>query len=114
MSPEAYTSQPAPTEETFAINQAAIAGDWDQSRVDLVKSEAEARQDAKFEALTVSDVSPDGQATAEKYLGADATREAASHAAAILAINQAAAAGNWDQSRVDLVKGELEAKQEVK
>lgn len=41
---------------------------------------------------------------------ANPTREAATHAAAMLALHQAASAGDWDQARIDMAKTEINAK----
>jgi len=68
---------------------------------------------AQFKALETDQISPEGQDIAEKYNSGDetnTTHEAASHAVALLALHEAAAMGDWDQSRIDSVRKDIEAK----
>lgn len=65
------------------------------------------------QANLVNDTAPEATAIVDRYNAAKDAREAASHAAALLAINEAAAQGDWSQEKLEAAQAELKRNQEA-
>lgn len=53
------------------------------------------------EARLLVDIAPEGQSIVDEFEARASSKEALSRAAAIAALDEVAARGNWDQARVD-------------